>query len=224
MLAIEDWKHKSEVKAVRGIFKAVFKFGTSITTGSPVDLDLSDIMDIFDLMIELIEIIESCKDVQDVINYLDFDNLDDINLGLSNSFRSSLQTMVKFNGTDFDELGRIATTKIGIMNLATNYEIAGTANDCLIASLAVIDICHELINEDSDFSGKLLKISEENDRLNVAKEDREKTTKQIEDITNKIEDLKAVKEQFMANREQAKKDYEDGIEEMKAIYHNITDE
>ena len=221
--AIEDWKHKSEVKAVRGIFKAVFSFGTAISTGNPVVLDLSDIMEFFDLLMELIEIIESCQDIQDVINYLDLDNLDDINLSLSNSFRDSLQTMVKFNGTDFDELGIMLTIKVDIMNQATNFEIDGT-DYLLDICLLVTETFVSLIEVNTDFSDVILKLSEENDRLNVAKADREITTKQIEDISNQIEDLKAIKEHFIADREHAKKDYEDQLEEMKNIYPYITDE
>ena len=227
--AIEDWKHKQEVKAMFAIFKAVFSFGIGIATGNPEDLDIGevigDIMEIFDLLMELIEIIESCQDIQDMINDLDLDNLADINLSLGTSFKDSLQTMVKLKlkGTDFDELDRTATIKIGIMNQATNFEIEG-ADDCMMACLSVTDVGHQMINEASDFADVLLRLSEENDKLFVAKEDRERTTKQIEDITKQIEDLKAMKEQFMADREQSKKDYEDQLEEMKASYHNITDE
>merc|ERR1719452_60375 len=109
------------------------------------------------------------------------------------------------------------------MNQATNFEIKG-ADDCMMACLSVTDVGHQMINEASDFADVLLRLSEENDKLFVAKEDRERTTKQIEEITKQIEELKAMKEQFMADREQAKKDYEDQLEEMKNSYHNITDE
>ena len=151
-----------------------------------------------------------------MINDLNLDSLADMNLSLGTNFKDSLQTMVKLKlkGSDFDELKRIANIKLVAMNRATDYKISGT-DDCMMAMTRVTDNGKEMITEASDFADIVLRLSEESDKLTVAEEDKERATKQIEDIKEQLRELEAFKKQFTDDRETAKNEYEEQIEEMK---------
>ena len=228
-IAIEQWKHEQEVKAVWGIFKAMLSFGIGLATGKFEPEDIADaidaIIEIEELLIELIFLIDSCNEIQDMIEDMDLDDLADIDINLSTSFKDVLQTAVdmKLKGSDFDEIERTATIKIDAMNQATDFEIEG-ADDVMMACTSVSDVGHQLIIEASDFANIMLQLAERNDELAVAKEDKNRTIAEIEYIQEMIETLLKEQEEFEKNRDESRNDYENQLKDMEERYANMTQE
>ena len=226
--AIEDYIHKQEVKAAWGIFKAVVTFGMGLATGELDPAAIGDaigsIMDIEALILELMELVENCNDIQDMINEIDFSGISDINLNFNTNFKDALQSAIdmKLKGSDFDEIERTATIKLDAMNHATDFEIDGTDN-VMMACVSVSDVGHQLITEAADFADTVLQLSERNDELAVARQDKNRTVAEVEHIKQLLADLERQREEFEENRDKAREEYEQQLKDMEAQYHNITE-
>ena len=228
-IAIEDWKHEQEAKAVWGIFKAVLSFGIGLATGEIDPTVIGDIIEniveIEELLIELIEIIENCNAISEMIDGLDLEDFGDINLNLDTNFKDALQDAIdmKMKSGSFDEIERTATIKLDALNAATDYGIDGT-DDVMMACVAVSDTGHQLVNEASNFADNVLMLSERNDELAVAKADKERAIAEIEHIEQMLKDLKAERDEFEARRNQTQADYENKLQEMEDEYKTMTAE
>jgi len=108
------------------------------------------------------------------------------------------------------------------MNHATNYEIDGT-DDVMMACVSVSDVGHQLITEAADFADIVLQLSERNDELAVARQDKNRTVAEVEHIKELLADLERQREEFEENRDQAREEYEQQLKDMEAEYHNITE-
>jgi hypothetical protein len=228
-IAIEVWKHKQEVKAAWAVFKAVLSFGVGLATGSIDPEEIADvienIIEIEELLIELIQVIEDCNAIQDMIDEIDFSGIADITLNLNTNFKDALQSAIdlKLKGPDFDVVERTATIKLDAMNQATDFGIEGT-DTVMMACTSVADVGHSLINEASQFAENVMALAERNDELAVARQDRNNTLEEIHRIEQLLVDLQAEREEFEANRDQAKQEYEQWLEDMKADYEHMTAE
>ena len=228
-IAIEEWKHEQEVKAAWGVFKAILSFGIGLATGSIDPEEIADvienIIEIEELLIELLEIIQNCNDISDMIADLDLEDFGDINLNLDTNFKDALQDAIdmKMKSGSFDEIERTATIKLDAMNAATEYGIDGT-DDVMMACTAVSDTGHQLVNEASNFADNVLTLSERNDELAVAKQDRNRTLTEIENIKQALADLMQQQAEFEARRNQTQQEYEDHLREMEAEYKEMTEE
>jgi len=63
-----------------------------------------------------------------------------------------------------------------------------------------------------------------NDELTVARQDRNNTLEEIHRIEQLLVDLQSERDEFEANRDQAKQEYEQWLEDMKAEYEHMTEE
>ena len=232
-IAIEEYKHEQEVKAAKAIFGAILSFGIGLATGDLGALDdiadlLEQMQDILDLINDLVDIVSSCQDIINMIDDLDLGDigdLADISINLSTNFKDALQNMVKLKmkATDFDQLDIVATIRIDKMDEKTGKEIA-EIEVVEEAMLSVSSVGRLLIDEACEFADKLLDLSEQNGLLDVAKNDRERATQQIEEITRQLADLEEMKNQFTEDREQAREEYEEELKRLQEQYHNISEE
>ena len=228
-IAIEEWKHKQEVKAAFSIFKAVLSFGIGLATGSIDPEEIADvienIIEIEELLLELIQVIEDCNAIQDMIDEIDFSGIADITLNLNTNFKDALQSAVdlKLKGPDFDEVERTATIKLDAMNQATDFGIEG-ADTVMMSCTSVSDVGHALVTEASQFAENVLALAERNDELAVARQDRDATIEEIKRIEQLLVDLAQERENFEADRNQAKAEYEQWLEDMKAEYDQMTEQ
>ncbi len=225
--AVELWKEEQAMKAFMAVIKITLSLGTAMASSNPLEIVeiVEGIIELYELLEELIEIVQSIQDIQELMDELDLNNLAEINLSLGTSFKDSLQTMVqlKLKGSDFDEMDRTATIKLSALNQATDFEIEG-ADDLMMAMTRVTDVGKQMLTEAADFSELVLKLSEESDKLEVAKLDKERATQQISNIKVQISEHDTFKKQFIAEREKAKDGYENEIEKLKSSYASITQE
>ena len=227
--AIEKYQFKQGVKAAWAIFKVCTKlvvaFSTGIINPGSIMSDIQYILEIRELLVELIDLVQNVFDIQDLIEDMNLDDLANIDINLSTSFKDALQTAVdmKLKGSDFDELERIATIKLDAMNQETDNEIKGT-DDVMMACCSVSDVGHQIISEASDFANIMLQLAERNDELAVAKEDKNRTIAEILSIQEMIETLIREQEEFETNRDESKEEYENQLKEMEERYANMTQE
>ena len=222
---IEDWKHVQEVRELSDLFNAILIFGFGLTAGHQPPEAIEDIIDnnpqIEDLLLELLDIIENSYDIHNIMNDFDFNN---INLNLDTNLKDALHHAIDLKGKSgsFDEIERTATIKLDAMNAATNYEI--DANDIMMASVALLDSCHQLVNLIPDFVENVLMLSERKNFLAIARANKDRTIAEIEHIQQMLKDLQNQKVLFEAGRDRARIEYENELKVMEFYYVDITQE
>ena len=227
--AIEEYKEMQEAKAARSLFFAAFSFGVGLAAGKfdgPGIFDeLHAIEDILKLLEDLISVIESMNAIKDMIDEIDFSGIADIHLNLNTNFKDALQTAVelKLKGSDFDELAATAEIKLDALMTATDNKIKGT-DDVMMSCKRVADVGHGLITEASLFAENVLALAERNDMLEAARQNMIDTTEEVERIKQLLVELEQKREDFENDRNNAKAEYEQWLEDLRANYENITEE
>lgn len=179
-----------------------------------------DFIDIASFFQDLYKMMKDLGDILATLWDLTDDNLGEIAVNPSTEFNRALQNAVDFKmkAPQFAMLKNQADNQL---MMVADFGIRGV-DGLSMAYTETADNGLFLVNELVDFADNVLKWSERNDQLEVAKRDLNRTLDQVADIQQSLEDLENTQNDYQDQMDQNQQDYQDKLHELEVNYENTS--
>ena len=218
---IQEWIHVQVIKQSLAFMKCLTSLFTDALKESVDPLAIAGgFIDIASFFQDLMKMMKDLGNILETLWDLTDDNLGEIAVNPSTEFNRALQNAVDFKmkAPQFAKLKNQADNQL---MMVADFGIRGV-DGLSMAYTETADNGLFLVNEMVDFADNVLKWSERNDQLEVAKSDLNRTLEQVADIQKGLEDLEATQNDYQDQMSQNQQDYQNLLHELEMKYENMS--